>query len=106
MMKEEELMEKKDPQIEQPRSSMNIGKDVLNLAETFGIKKSDLGKAFIKIMLGKDITGFIFGREKNEKRSKFERTMAAIKELMIPVMVFYMVYTIFRAWCAFKGVII
>ncbi len=101
-----ELREREGRQEEPFKGTANIGKDVLNLAETFGIKKSDVGKAVIKYMLGKDIHAFFYGDRKNESRSKFEKTLAAIKDLMIPIMVFYMIYTFFRAWCAFQGVII
>jgi len=101
-----EVMKREERQGEQYKGTANIGKDVLNLAETFGIKKSDVGKAVLKYMMGKDITDFLFGRNKNEIRSKFEKTLAAIKDLLIPIMVFYMIHTIFRAWCAFQGVFI
>lgn len=106
-MSEEEKELRGRRQGEQPKGTVtDIGKDALSLAEALGIKKSDMGKLAAKLILGEGISGFLFGREKNVKKSAFEKSLAAIKELMIPIMVFYLIYTFFRAWCAFQGVII
>lgn len=82
--------------INQVKGLGEMGTDLLNIGEKFGINKQDVGKMLLKSLLsGKSPLDFL-GTDKSEKKTKFEKVAKAIKEVAWIPLVYIITYQLLQ----------
>jgi len=67
---------------------MAMSNDIFKVLDAFGVKKEDVGKALLKSFLTGKLN--LIGLGANVDRpTKFEKALRAIRDLLIPFMIFY-----------------